>query len=143
MGRPMKNLIIMIIPTFVMFFSCSQYNDVDYLIRDTIEDTIKDIKFKSDAPYTEYWQTSEETRRYGTGDCEDCVILCNDEIKEKYGIKTNIAISVKGHALLEYNGTLYECSSRYTTYPKDKYLNSVYELILFDNIDYEIKRRRF
>ena len=45
------------------------------------------ITYKDEPGKQDYWQTPDETRRLGTGDCEDITLYLQDELK-KEGVKT-------------------------------------------------------
>lgn len=141
----MRKFIILAVLSLI--YSCEMYIDENNaeIVKKAILEFNKDIIYKADNPYDEYWQTYEETNRYKTGDCEDYVIYCAKKIYAKYKIKTNlIALPDRKHAVLEYNGYYFECTNPESSKIEKADLNSDNKkTYLFDSFDYEIPRHRW
>ncbi|MBN2546536.1 MAG: hypothetical protein JXB50_12115 [Spirochaetes bacterium] len=121
----MRIIISILIVFIISSFSCVIPIDPD-LIEQTILKTNQDIVYKKDI--IDNWQTAAVTRSRKTGDCEDFVILCIDEVYRKYGIKCDMrfirySLSCEGHAVLEYDGIRYECTDHDSVKVEKGYVN--------------------
>ncbi|MBN2547501.1 MAG: hypothetical protein JXB50_16980 [Spirochaetes bacterium] len=127
---------------FVYFLSCEMVVDQD-VIEETILDVNQNIKPKKEKIVI--WQYPEETKRLKTGDCEDFVILCIDEIYKRYKVCCDMRILRNNntgslHAVLEYNGRKYECTNHDSVKVNNVYKNR--DLIKYYDLSFQIMMHR-